>query len=368
LGVLKVVYKTFDLSDKESWHKFLKKTESKDVYFTPEYLEIYERNGEGKALLFIYENGENFVYYPFLLRGLNELSYADGVRRKYGDLYDITTPYGYGGPITNTKDESIKKQLYRQFEDSFSSFCFQKNIISEFVRFHPLIRNDLDYKDIEATLNRHTIYVDLSLELEEIWANYDKKNRNRLRKAKANEYFTMVHRSLSELENFLDLYYKTMDKKNAYDYYYFQRDFFENNVELLRDHLELIEVMMEDKVVMSCFFMHYGDFIHYHLLGSDEEYLKYSPNNSLIHYVVEWAKFKGKKVLHLGGGYAGDNDTLYRFKKRFNKYGDLPFFIGKRIRNGEIYQELVSSLPVTESYFPLYRHPDLAMQNLLSKQ
>lgn len=46
--------------------------------------------------------------------------------------------------------------------------------------------------------------------------------------------------------------------------------------------------------------MHYGDFIHYHLLGSDEDYLHFSPNNSLIHYVVEWGKAKGKKALHLG--------------------------------------------------------------------
>lgn len=44
-----------------------------------------------------------------------------------------------------------------------------------------------------------------------------------------------------------------MDKKNAYEYYYFQRDFFENSAELLKDHLELIEVVMDDKVIMSCF-------------------------------------------------------------------------------------------------------------------
>ncbi|MGG3468168.1 GNAT family N-acetyltransferase [Neobacillus pocheonensis] len=363
-----MVYKTFDLCEKENWHKYLDQSIRKDIYFTPEYLEVYERNGDGKAQLFIYEDGQDFVYYPFLLRGLNDLKFAEDVKRKYGDLYDITTPYGYGGPITNTKDEIRKQQLFRQFEASFRSYCYQKNIITEFVRFHPLIRNDQDYKDIESTLNRHTVYVDLSLDLEDIWANYDNKNRNRLRKAKTNEYFSMVHRSPSELENFMNLYYKTMDKKNAYEYYYFQRSFFENNVELLQNHLELIEVVMGDKVIMSCFFMHYGEFIHYQLLGSDEEYLKYAPNNFLIHYVVEWAKSKGKKILHLGGGYAGDSDTLYRFKKRFNKYGDLPFYIGKRIRNEEIYHELIKNLPVAGDYFPMYRHPDLALQNLLSNQ
>jgi hypothetical protein len=368
IGGTLVVYKIFDLSEKESWYEYLEKTVGKDIYFTPEYFEISEKNKEGKAQLFIYENGHDFVYYPFLLRNLNDLPYAEDIRRKYGDLYDITTPYGYGGPITNIKEESDKNQLFSRFEESFHSYCSQNNIISEFVRFHPLIRNDKDYKDIESTLNRHTIYVDLSLDLHDIWANYDTKNRNRLRKAQTNEYFTMVHRSPGEFDNFMNLYYKTMDKKNAYEYYYFKREYFENSVELMGDHLELIEVLMGDKVIMSCFFMHYGDFIHYHLLGSDEEYLNYSPNNSLIHYVVEWAKSKGKKVLHLGGGYAGDIDTLYRFKKRFNKYGDLPFYIGKRIRNKQIYHELVKDLPVTDNYFPLYRHPECTLQTLVSRR
>ncbi|MEO2073961.1 MAG: GNAT family N-acetyltransferase [Bacillus sp. (in: firmicutes)] len=358
-------YKIFDLSDKESWHSFLERTETSDIYFTPEYLEIYERNGEGKAKLFVYENEQDFVYYPFILRNLNDVS--EDVKRKYGELYDITTPYGYGGPITNTKDTSRTIPLFREFEEAFKRYCLQNNIISEFVRFHPYMRNDLHYQDIESTLNRHTIYVDLSIDLEEIWANYDNKNRNRLRKAKDNDYFSMIHRSPSEIEDFMNLYYKTMDKKHAYQYYYFSRNFIKNQVELLEGRLELIEVMMEEKVIMSCFFMHYGDFIHYHLLGSDEDYLKYSPNNALIHYVVKWAKTQGKKVLHLGGGYSGDSDTLYRFKKRFNKYGELPFYIGKRIRNEEIYEEIVRELPVTGDYFPLYRHPDLAFQDSVSQ-
>ena len=104
-----------DLSERHIWNRYLSRIERKDIYFTPEYCEIYERNGEGKAQLFVYEEGENFVYYPFLLRNLNELSYLSKSVAKHGTLYDITTPYGYGGPITNTNDENVARALLFQF-------------------------------------------------------------------------------------------------------------------------------------------------------------------------------------------------------------------------------------------------------------
>lgn len=351
-------FTTFDIPQRENWLEFLDRIDAKDIYFTPEYCHLYEKNGEGKAQLIIYEEGNHFIYYPFLLREINELKNIKDLESKYGKMYDIITPYGYGGPITNETDPILKTNLYKNFNESFIRYCKEKNIITEFIRFHPLIRNANDNEALVSEYVRNTIYVDLKLDVEEIWANYDAKNRNRIRRS-LQHGLQVVHRPIHEKENFINLYYKTMDKKNAYDYYYFDSLFFDNMVDLLDRQIELIEVLYENKVILSCFFMCYGQNVHYHLLGSEASYLKFAPNNFLINYAIGWAKSKGYQTFHLGGGYSGQ-DSLYKFKKNFNKEGDLPFYIGKRIHNEEIYSDLIKDYNLKETnFFPLYRHPSL---------
>ena len=351
-------FTTFDIHQRDRWLEYLDKIDYKDIYFTPEYCHLYEKNREGQAQLIVYVEGNNFIYYPFLLREINNIPNIREIEKKYGKTYDMITPYGYGGPITNVKDPQIKNAIYYNFNKQLNDYCKKNNIITEFIRYHPIIRNDMDNKDFDSEYVRNTIYVDLTRDRKEIWAKYDTKNRNRIRKS-IQYGLKVVQSSIYDLDNFTYLYYKTMEKKKAYEYYYFAPAFFENMVELLGERIELFEVLYEDKVILSCFFMCYGKNIHYHLLGSEETYLKYSPNNLLINYVVDWAKTKGFTTLHLGGGYCGE-DSLYKFKKHFNKDGDIPFHIGKKIHNPQIYQEIIKDfIAIDNGFFPLYRHPSL---------
>ncbi|WP_371017734.1 peptidoglycan bridge formation glycyltransferase FemA/FemB family protein [Pseudalkalibacillus sp. JSM 102089] len=352
--------KILDLNQKKKWHEYLNRLEHRDIYFTPEYCEIHERNGEGKAQLYIYEEKENFVIYPFLLRNLNTLPHLKTVIEDYGELYDITTPYGYGGPITNVKEKKRVKELLSLFSISFKNYCKTSNIITEFVRFHPLYQNQECYPEIEKSYIRDTIYVDLTREYEEIWANYDTKNRNRIRKTRSYN-LQIKHRNPQERSDFLKLYYATMERTGAKEYYHFSEAYFDNTFELLKDRIELIEVVCDkEKVVMSVIFMYGNKHIHYHLLGSDHEYLPLAINNYVVDYAIQWAKKQGFESMHLGGGYTGNDDSLYKFKKHFNKTGALPFYVAKQIHNQKIYQELSSTVPRdVQGFFPVYRHADL---------
>ncbi|MFD1020258.1 GNAT family N-acetyltransferase [Thalassobacillus hwangdonensis] len=349
-------YKLFHSNQKAMWHHYLNQIEQKDIYFTPEYCEVHERNGEGKATLFIYEEAGKFVYYPFLLRKVNDLPFFKNRMGFGGDIYDLTTPYGYGGPITNAgvEDQTL---LFYNFSKVFREFCLENRIVTEFIRFHPVISNHALDPTLEPLYLRNTIAVDLTCEEETIWSNYDSPNRNRIRKATSNG-LSVVHKPLTDRSNFMRIYYSTMKKNNASSYYYFSGSYFQNKADLLGENAELLEVMHEGRAIFSGIFMSYGDFVHYDLVGSDQNYLKLCPNNFVIDYAAKWAKENGKMYLHLGGGYTGD-DQLYRFKKRFNKYGDLPFYIGKRIHDEALYEAITEGLPKNDSYFPLYRHPDL---------
>lgn len=148
----------------------------RDIYYTRKYYKMYELSGDGKGKLFVYYNNSgDMALYPFMLK---EIQGYD-IGNKY---YDIETAYGYGGPVLNCVDKSFIKD----FEDSFIKYCKANNIVAEFVRFHPLIKNQNVFcKDIEVLHNRITVQLDLTKSLSDIWnEDIKSKNRNMIRKAK----------------------------------------------------------------------------------------------------------------------------------------------------------------------------------------
>ena len=62
--------------------------------------------------------------------------------------------------------------------------------------------------------------------------------------------------------------------------------------------------------------------------------------------------------MHHGGGKSNDlEDSLYLFKKNFAKLYETDFYVGKKIWNQKIYDELcqMKNIDSNESFFPAYR-------------
>ena len=313
----------------EIWDIYLDSmpTELKDIYYKREYYRLQEVNGEGKGKLFVYKEGNKLCLYPFLINEIKGYN-LDQV------YYDIETAYGYGGPLSNTDDE----EFIKKFEENFMKYCIDNSIVAEFVRFHPLIKNQNIFKQgMKVLHNRTTVYIDLTKPLEEIWKNdITSKNRNVIRKAEKNHLTVEFN---EDLEVFKEIYENTMKKVNAGDYYYFSNDYYSQLDKL--DNI-YISVKYEDEVIASAIFMKCEGYFHYHLAGSIKEYLKYSPNNLLLWTAIKYAKDNGFKKMHFGGGLSDSlEDNLFKFKKSFSK-DTSDFYIGKRIHNDEIYNELIS--------------------------
>ncbi|WP_409341830.1 lipid II:glycine glycyltransferase FemX [Paenibacillus sp. MBLB4367] len=345
-------------NQKEMWNDYLNRLPYADIYLTPEYCEIHENNGEGLAQMFVYREDDQFVCYPYLLRSMNELPFIRSMNLSY-EVFDIVTPYGYGGPLSNTMDPVRKRAMFEAFSEHFQRYCKEKNIITEFIRFHPLLKNYCDYEVALPSFVRNTIYIDLRKSEAQILADYSAENRNRIRKA-IKEGLQVCHTDIQNMDDLMRLYYSTMEKKNANSYYYFSESFFQDTSRLLQTNIELIEVKLDEKVVASGLFLLYGNMAHYHLMGSNREYLPLAPVNLMIHHAALWAKSKGYEYLHLGGGYTG-NDSLYRFKRTFNEKETADFYIGKRIHCPDFYEQLLLQMDenIGEDYFPFYRHPQL---------
>lgn len=321
-----------------------------DLYFDENYGKLYEKIENGKAEIFEFENEAGKITNQFLLREIKEE--IDG--KKY---FDIVTPYGYGGPVINSLKGS-REDLLKGFEESFSKYCLENNIVSEFIRFHPIVENALDFKSIyDVVYMRKTLIT--KLDEEDVLKNQlSKSARKNVRQALNKGVTFKVTENPENIGRFKEIYYSTMDRNHATDYYYFNDEYFENMIKFYKNNLIMVEAIFEGKTIAAGLYFIYNDIIHIHLSGTLTEYLYLSPAYVLRYALILWGIEHNYKLIHHGGGRSNSSeDSLYLFKKNFAKMYDVDFYIGKKIWNKEIYDKLcnLKNVDKNEAFFPAYR-------------
>lgn len=322
--------KILSLKDREEWLAYLKRLPAtmQDVYYTPEYYEVYEKNNDGKALCFIYEDIGGLALYPFLLSRINELGYTLN-----NDYYDIRGAYGYNGVIYNSIDPDFIKSFYFEFD----KFCKRNNIIAEFTRFNPLLENHKFSKEfLDVSYNRETVYVDLTQSYEDIYKNFSHSAKGNLNRAAANDLtIASCQNKFPYKKEFIQMYRETMDRVQAHSYVYFDNSYFENSF----NNLPVVHfvVFKESIPIASALCLISKKILHVHFEVSKTEYLIYRPNNFLFDEIIKYGIKEGLQIIHLGGGSScKKDDFLLRFKKNFSKT-TFSFYTGNRIHNQEIY-------------------------------
>lgn len=328
------ILEIIDTNDKNKWNDIVKSFSSWDVYYLYEYAYSFELHGDGKPLLVYFENNNERFCYVVMQKDIYKSNlFRDNV--KPSQYFDWETPYGYGGPLISTTLSNKSQEIFLK---ELTNYCNEKCIVSQFIRFHPILNN---YNTlplvIETRFLRETIYIDTT-DLEKIFRNMDSKNRNMIRKAEKN-HVSVQRREITELEPFIEMYNETMLKNKANDYYIFDMKYFKS-LELLKDNACIFYAMLNSMPIAASIILYNSKYVHYHLSGSHTEYRKYSPNNLLLYEVAKWANKNGMKKFHLGGGMNPD-DSLFGFKKQFNKNGYLPFVVGRTIFDKEKYNELL---------------------------
>ena len=351
------MYKVFNYSDTE-W-KDLTKRYILDIYFTPQYCKIWEDYGDGETQAFLYESSLGKILYPYLIRKIDHTE-------SNINYYDISTPYGYGGPALLEYKENEIPLLVKEFRAEFNTYAYKKGIINEFIRFHPVYKNYNFFanSDIECKFVRNTIEINLKNESENILKSMSTSTRNETRQAVRNGLKVHFYHkpSFENIEMFYKIYSETMNRIETSDYYKFSPEFFFNTFTLIAKDAEIAFVFYDNKIISSAIFLLSNEMVHYHLSGSLSPYLSYRPNNIMLYKAALRYKSMGKKYFHLGGGYSG-NDSLFKFKKGFNKNGLLNFYIGTKVNNKEIYNRLVREWKTkynlgenfNSDFFPLYR-------------
>lgn len=338
----------YTLEQAEQWDAVVRSFRDYDTYWLSGYVKAFQIHGDGDPLLFAYE-GET-------ARGINvvmkrDVANDERFRGKLpgGQYFDFATPYGYGGwMIEGEKTES----LFHAYE----AWIQANGIISEFVRFHPMVKNHTaNQKFYEVIPLGEVVHMELSSP-ESIWENIISKNRNVIRKAVKNGV-KIYHGRFPELyETFRSIYNGTMDKDHADAYYYFGEAFYQSVLHDLPQNAQIFFAEKDGRVIAASIILAANGRMNYHLSGSLREYSSLAATNLLLYEAALWGCANGYRTFYLGGGVGSGEDSLFKFKRAFFK-GELnQFHIGKKIYDREKYDQLVAMRAPTESgYFPKYR-------------
>lgn len=176
----------YTIEQNEQWDRIVRSFSEYDTYWLSGYVKAFMIHGDGEPLLFFYDGNDVRGINVVMKRDIAEDVHFSG-KIPRGKFYDFSSPYGYGGWLIEGEEKGV---LFKTYEE----WCINNGIISEFVRFHPVIENHV-YSEAcyEVVPLGNTITMDLSSP-EIIWANITSKNRNMIRKAKkmASEYLQAV--------------------------------------------------------------------------------------------------------------------------------------------------------------------------------
>jgi len=338
------------IDETEKWDKIVKSFKDYDVYYLSGYSKAFQLHGDGEPLLFSYE-GKN-------IKGINvvmkrDISKSEPFNGKIEEntWFDFSTSYGYGGWLIEGEET---EGLFKEYEN----WCCKKNIVSEFVRFHPVLRNNIpSTSSYEVIPLGETVAMDLTSP-EVIWANITSKNRNVIRKAIKSGVKIYNGRWPEVYETFREIYNCTMDKDHAKEYYYFGPAFYESVLEDLPQSAQVFYAELDGKVIASSIMLAANGKLNYHLSGSLREYANLAATNLLLYEAALWGSANGCKTFHLGGGVGSGEDSLFKFKRAFYRGYLNRFHIGRKIMNQEEYEKLVSlrtDISAESGYFPRYR-------------
>ena len=342
----------YTLEQSEQWDTVVRSFEEHDVYWLSGYVKAFQIHGDGEPLLFYYN--DNFT------RGINVVMKRDVAKDKHfsgkipeGKYFDFATPYGYGGWIVEGDISTIN--IVGLF-DAYAVWLQRNGIISEFVRFHPMLKNHEVYQGFYDVIQLgEVVHMDLS-DREAIWENITSKNRNMIRKAIKNDIKVYNGRFPEIYKQFRMVYNHTMDKDDADDYYYFGEPFYESVLNDLPHNAQVFWAEKDGQVIAASIMLATNGYMNYHLSGSLREFSSLAPTNLLLYEAALWGNANGYKTLYMGGGVGSGEDSLFKFKRAFYK-GDLNhFYIGKMIFNQEKYDELLGMRESIDSgFFPKYR-------------
>ena len=104
------MYRIISTDNHLEWKKIISLCKEECIFLDLKYIKTFEEEKLVKGKLFFYKNKKKYFALPFLISSLKKYGY-----RNFEKFFDIETPYGYGGFISNTKDVKFLNKAIMSF-------------------------------------------------------------------------------------------------------------------------------------------------------------------------------------------------------------------------------------------------------------
>lgn len=253
-----------------------------DIYFTPEYGICCEYSDNAKWQICIYKD---LIFCYLLKKNI------------------VITPYGYSG-------------LYYKYKTTFEDFIPKfVNLIKKFgikeiiIRQNPYFDNKLLLDNYFKIINEKTLfYINIS-SIDEYKKTLKSSQKNKINKAKKeNLKYKIKKFEQKDINEFVSMYTKLMNKLSATKYYYFNSKYFLYLTKLKESNYIKIYNNYDNVIGLAIYFV-YKEYIHFHLSCNNGSYSFIQ--NFLLYSLAN--EYVNKKII-LGCGL-NENDNLHKFKK-----------------------------------------------------
>ena len=339
----------YTISQADQWDQVVRSFPDYDVFYLSGYSAAFmqESPKNGIPMLLLYEDGADRAITVVLRRdiALDEKFVGKLEASRY---YDLITPYGYGGFLGHVSD-------WDRLNHAYDNYCLEHHYVCEFVRFS-LFSDYQNHYNGEVESRTHNVVRSLDMPLEEMWMDFKQKVRKNVKKANSFGLQIIVESEGSYLDDFLRIYYGTMDRSDAKEEFYFSKSFYEK-LATMDENIVYFHVVHEGKIISTELVIYGAENAYSYLGGTDRDSFDVRPNDFLKYEIIKWAKAKGLKNFVLGGGY-GQDDGIFQYKACLAPNGICAFYIGRKIFDRQAYDHLIAlrgEESLDERFFPKYR-------------
>jgi hypothetical protein len=341
--------------DDDSWQTFLECVPH-DFYHLPGYVRLAAAQDNGQAEAVLITEGGSYFFLPYIVESFARIEALPGTTDQ---LHDIKSPYGYPCPLLREDSAGFLRAAITQWADAMR----ERGTVSGFFRLHPLFLEHIESLQTVGSLVRRgtTVAIDLTSSAEEIWRRVRRNHQRNIEQARQQGFTVTMDCGTEGLEDFEPIYWESMDRVGANASYYFPPSYFRELSAALGNRLWTCTARRpEGDAAASILLVESGPIVQYHLGGTRTAALALTPTKLLFDHAWRWAKARGRRVLHLGGGVGGAEDSLFYFKAGFSDQR-LPFFtwqivfLEKAYRSLDAHRRQMQRQATRPEFFPAYR-------------